>query len=102
MTATAVFLTIAVALGLGSGAVFALVGRRAPAASVGAITGFVGAAGGLGGFVPPLVMGAVFQMTGSFVVGWLLLALVALGGVAFTRTRLRSGARSVTDHGGVR
>lgn len=89
VVAAGVFLAIAVALGLGSGAVFALVGRAAPAPSVGAVTGFVGAAGGLGGFAPPLVMGAVFQTTGSFVIGWLLLALVAAGGVAYTRHRFR-------------
>jgi MFS transporter, NNP family, nitrate/nitrite transporter len=92
LVATGVFLAVAVALGLGSGAVFALVGRRAPEASVGAVTGFVGAAGGLGGFVPPLVMGAVFQTTGSFVIGWLLLARVAAGGLVHTWRRFLAGS----------
>ncbi len=102
VTATGVFLAVAVALGLGSGAVFALVGRRAPAASVGTVTGFVGAAGGLGGFVPPLVMGAVFQTTGSFLIGWLLLALVAAGGLAYTRQRFRPEAATVAGLDGHR
>jgi MFS transporter, NNP family, nitrate/nitrite transporter len=95
--AAAAFLAVGVALGAGSGAVFALVGRRAPPASVGAVTGFVGAAGGLGGFVPPLVMGVGFQTTGSFTVGWLLLALVAAGGLVHTRRRFRPEAAAVDD-----
>ena len=57
---TAAFLGMAAALGAGTGAVFALVARLVPADRVGAVTGVVGAAGGLGGFFPPLVMGAVY------------------------------------------
>jgi NNP family nitrate/nitrite transporter-like MFS transporter len=75
--ATAPFLAIAASLGLGNGAVFALVGRGVPAERVGAVTGFVGAAGGLGGFVPPLVMGSVYASTGSYLIGLLLLAAVS-------------------------
>jgi NNP family nitrate/nitrite transporter-like MFS transporter len=74
---TAAFLAMAAALGAASGAVFALVAQRAPADRVGAVTGLVGAAGGLGGFVPPLVMGAVYGRYGSYATG-----LVALGAVA--------------------
>ena len=50
--ATVAFLAMAAALGLGNGAVFALVGTRVLAAQVGSVTGLVGAAGGLGGFLP--------------------------------------------------
>ena len=57
------FLSMAAALGAGSGAVFALVALLAPADKVGSVTGVVGAAGGLGGFVPPLVMGSVYGAT---------------------------------------
>jgi hypothetical protein len=46
--------------------------------SVGAVTGLVGAAGGLGGFFPPLVLGAVRQATGSFTPGFVLLALFSI------------------------
>jgi len=42
------------------------------------VTGLVGAAGGLGGFFPPLVLGIVRQHTGSFVLGFVLLGLFAL------------------------
>ena len=69
-------LTMAVALGLGTGAVFKLVAQWFPA-DVGAVTGVVGAAGGLGGFFPPLVMALVKSLWGNYIVGFVLLAAVA-------------------------
>jgi NNP family nitrate/nitrite transporter-like MFS transporter len=91
---TIAFLAMAAALGVGSGATFALVARSAPASQVGSVTGLVGAAGGLGGFVPPLVMSGVHERTGSYGPGLLLLALVAVGCLALTLTRVRSTARA--------
>jgi MFS transporter, NNP family, nitrate/nitrite transporter len=74
---TIAFLTIAGFLGLGNGAVFKLVpqyfGKEA-----GTVTGLVGAAGGLGGFFPPLVMGLFKTLFGSYALGYLLLASVAV------------------------
>ncbi len=81
---TVAFLSMAAALGAGAGAVFALVARRSPAGTVGSVTGVVGAAGGLGGFVPPLLMGSIYGSSGSYAVGLLLLALVAVLALAFT------------------
>jgi NNP family nitrate/nitrite transporter-like MFS transporter len=92
--ATVAFLTMAAALGLGNGAVFALVGTRVPVAQVGSVTGLVGAAGGLGGFLPPIVMGLVYQATGDYAIGLMLLSDVALAGLVFTAWRLRSGAEA--------
>ncbi|GAA0454843.1 MFS transporter [Actinoplanes capillaceus] len=74
---TIAFLSMAAALGAGSGATFALVAQLTPAAQVGSVTGIVGAAGGLGGFVPPLVMGGIYQRLDSYALGLILLALVA-------------------------
>ena len=45
---------------------------------VGAVTGVVGAAGGLGGFFPTLVMGIVKAATGGYALGFALMALVAV------------------------
>jgi NNP family nitrate/nitrite transporter-like MFS transporter len=59
--AGAAFIVMALFLGLGTGGVFAWVAELAPAERVGSITGIVGAAGGLGGFFPPLVMGATYN-----------------------------------------
>jgi NNP family nitrate/nitrite transporter-like MFS transporter len=88
---TIAFLSMAAALGAGSGATFALVARAAPAARVGAVTGLVGAAGGLGGFVPPLVMGSIYGRTESYGPGLALLAVVAVGTLLLTLTVVRAG-----------
>ncbi len=69
-------LGMALAIGLGNGAVFKLVPEFFPQ-SVGAVTGLVGAAGGLGGFFPPLLVGALYQVTGTFSWGFALLATFA-------------------------
>lgn len=71
---TGAFLLMAIGLGVGSGAVFALVAQESEPGQVGSITGFVGAAGGLGGFVPPLLLGALWAATQEYRVGLLLLA----------------------------
>ena len=77
-------LIMAVALGLGTGAVFKLVPQWFPD-RVGAVTGVVGAAGGLGGFFPPLVMGVVKGATGGYALGFVLMALVAVACLAVLR-----------------
>ena len=81
---TVAFLGLAASLGGSSGAVFALVAILAPPQRVGAVTGVVGAAGGLGGFVPPLVMGLIYGLTSDYSLGLALLAVVATGTAAFT------------------
>jgi NNP family nitrate/nitrite transporter-like MFS transporter len=73
---TAACLTMAVFLGLGTGAVFKLVPEWFPD-RVGSVTGVVGAAGGLGGFFPPLVMAIVKSATDSYALGFVLMAGVA-------------------------
>lgn len=71
------FIAMAAAMGLGMGAVFAWVGPSTPKDKVGAVTGVVAAAGGLGGYFPPLVMGATYQAeTNSYSLGLWLLVLV--------------------------
>ncbi|HEU5388749.1 MAG TPA: MFS transporter, partial [Streptosporangiaceae bacterium] len=89
---TIAFLVMAAALGAAAGAVFALVAQRAPAQQVGAVTGVVGAAGGLGGFVPPLVMGGIYGASGSYGWGLVALAIVAAGAAAYSAV---SGRRPV-------
>ncbi|MBE9375703.1 MFS transporter [Saccharopolyspora sp. HNM0983] len=89
---TIAFLGLGIVLGAGSGAVFALVARLAPAEEVGAVTGLVGAAGGLGGFFPPLVMGAIYGMQHDYGWGFVLLAAAALGCAVLTFTAVRREA----------
>jgi NNP family nitrate/nitrite transporter-like MFS transporter len=66
-------------LGMGNGAVFQLVARRFPE-EIGVITGVVGAAGGLGGFVLPNGLGSLRQLTPSYGGGFLAFALVGVSG----------------------
>jgi NNP family nitrate/nitrite transporter-like MFS transporter len=70
------FLGMAI-LGLGNGAVFQLVPLRFPR-EIGVVTGVVGAAGGLGGFFLPNLLGSCKQLTGAFTVGFLLFGLIGL------------------------
>lgn len=71
------FIGLASAMGLGMGAVYAWIGPTAPKDKVGAVAGVVAAAGGLGGYFPPLVMGATYNPeTNSYWLGLWLLVLV--------------------------
>jgi NNP family nitrate/nitrite transporter-like MFS transporter len=64
-------------LGMGNGAVFQLVPLRFPK-EIGIITGIVGAAGGVGGFFLPTVLGTLKQWTDTFAGGFALFAGGAL------------------------
>jgi len=64
-------------LGVGNGAVFALVPKHFPAVT-GTVTGLVGAMGGLGGFLPPLLLGGFRDSLGAIWPGFVLLALASL------------------------
>jgi NNP family nitrate/nitrite transporter-like MFS transporter len=68
----------AAALGLGNGAVFKLVPEYFPK-ETGTVTGLVGAFGGLGGFFPPLELGLIKDVTGTYTFGFLLLSAFAVG-----------------------
>lgn len=84
------FVVLAAFLGLGTGGVFAWVAQLAPPERVGTVTGVVGAAGGLGGYFPPLVMGATYGvLLPGFGVGLGLLALTALGAFVFSRVGIK-------------
>ena len=58
------------ALGMGNGAVFQLVPQRFPE-RIGLVTGIVGAAGGLGGFFLPTLLGMTRDYTGGYAAGLL-------------------------------
>jgi len=96
----AAFLSMAAALGCGSGATFALVARATEPAKVGGVTGLVGAAGGLGGFVPPLLMGFIYGRTDSYTIGLLMLSVTAALTLALTLTVVRRTAAASDPVGG--
>jgi NNP family nitrate/nitrite transporter-like MFS transporter len=87
------FVAMAALLGIGTGGVFAWVALRAPARQVGSVAGVVGAAGGLGGFFPPLVMGATYDQTNhDYTTGLVLLSITAVIAFVFVLVRLRRPA----------
>jgi MFS transporter, NNP family, nitrate/nitrite transporter len=94
---TIAFLGMAAGLGAAAGGVFAFVGKLAPPDKVGSVTGIVGAAGGLGGFFPPLIMGSVYAIEGSYAIGLMLLSNVALAAAVFTWLRLSPTALAMRD-----
>jgi NNP family nitrate/nitrite transporter-like MFS transporter len=67
-------------LGMGNGAVFQVVPIRFPQ-HVGLVTGVVGAAGGLGGFFLPTMLGAIKGLTGSYGAGLTMAAVIVAAGL---------------------
>ena len=98
---TVAFLVMAAALGAGSGATFALIAAVTEPSRVGGVTGLVGAAGGLGGFVPPLIMGYVYGRTESYAIGLWLLAITAVLTLLLTLTVVRRTAEAHAAGGGL-
>jgi NNP family nitrate/nitrite transporter-like MFS transporter len=90
---TIAFLAMAAALGSGSGATFALIATVTDPARVGGVSGLVGAAGGLGGFVPPLIMGYVYGQTDSYAIGLWMLSVTAALTLVVTLTIVRRTAQ---------
>lgn len=87
------FILMAVMMGMGAGSVFAWVAVASPPARVGAVTGLVGAAGGLGGFFPPLLMGATYnEATRSYTIGLTMLVIAATAACLFTIFGIRRTA----------
>ncbi len=79
------------ALGMGNGAVFQIVPQRFQK-EIGVVTGVVGAAGGLGGFFLPSILGFFKGLTGSYGAGFLLFgsaAFLCLGALALVQRAWR-------------
>ncbi|MGG1675460.1 nitrate/nitrite transporter [Neobacillus sp. NRS-1170] len=60
-------------LGMGNGAVFQLVPQRFRE-EIGMVTGIVGAAGGIGGFFVPNILGSLKQISGTYSTGFIVIA----------------------------
>lgn len=90
LTLAALMLAMA-GLGLGNGAVFQLVPKRF-GRNVGLATGVTGAAGGLGGFLLPAMMGIERELTGSYGPGFVIYA-VSLAYMFLCLQALQSGWR---------
>ena len=89
--ALAVLMFSMMALGVGNGAVFQLAPQRF-GREIGVITGLVGMTGGIGGFYLASSLGWAKQLTGSYQLGLLAfagLALMALAGLTGVKARWR-------------
>ena len=87
-------------LGMANGAVFQLVPQRF-ASRMGIITGVVGAAGGLGGFFLPSILGAAKDATGTYATGLTLFA-VAFAVGSFVLLELGSRWSSTRQEGAMK
>jgi NNP family nitrate/nitrite transporter-like MFS transporter len=95
--ALAVFLIVMAAFGMGDGAVFQLIPIRF-GNEIGMVTGFVGMAGGVGGFYLASSLGFSKQLTGSYQAGFLIfaaLALIAFAGLQAVKRRWRASYGSI-------
>ena len=79
--ATPLFIAALALLGAGNGSVFQLVPLRFQR-EIGVITGLVGAAGGLGGFFLPSLLGLMKDLTGTYASGFVVLAALCLWGMS--------------------
>ncbi|MEA3119366.1 MAG: transporter, family, nitrate/nitrite transporter [Paraburkholderia sp.] len=95
-----VLVCLYLAFGLGNGATFQLVPHRWKG-KTGLLSGVVGAAGGIGGFYLPVVMGIVKESTGSYQMGFVtfgtLAACACATVVALRRQWLVWAAPGATD-----
>jgi NNP family nitrate/nitrite transporter-like MFS transporter len=81
------------AMGFGNGAVFQVVSTKFPK-QMGIASGVVGAAGGFGGFLLPLCLGSLKDLTGTFQSGLWLFSAVAVIAAVMVRTALQQGGVS--------
>jgi NNP family nitrate/nitrite transporter-like MFS transporter len=92
VVALSLFVVAMLALGMGNGAIFQLVPQRFRD-EIGVMTGLVGMAGGVGGFYLASSLGFAKQATGSYELGFLIfagLAVVALIGLTSVKKRWRT------------
>ena len=96
--ALAIVIPVMAALGMGNGAVFQLVPQRFRK-EIGVMTGLVGMAGGVGGFYLAASLGYIKQSTGSYQIGLMIfagLAVLAIIGLSGVKTRWRTTWGSAT------
>lgn len=99
VTSLIVFYIIGVCLGTGNGVVYKLVAEYFPK-DTGTVGGLVGAAGGLGGFFLPIILGTIRDYTNNYSLGFIFVSLVCLMCLSFmeekTLTSMSKGAVSTT------
>lgn len=82
VTSLMVFYIMGTCLGIGNGVVYKLVAEYFPK-DTGAVGGLVGAAGGLGGFFLPIILGTIKDYTNNYSLGYIFVSLVCLMCLSF-------------------
>ncbi|RID88235.1 NarK/NasA family nitrate transporter [Peribacillus asahii] len=82
-------------LGMGNGAVFQLVPQRFQK-EIGVITGIVGAAGGVGGFFLPNLLGSLKQITGTYAAGFTVYACIGIAALILLIVAQHSWKRALS------
>ncbi|AVS64799.1 MFS transporter [Paracidovorax avenae] len=101
---TGLMFVLGIAMAFGKASVFKYISDDYPA-NIGAISGIVGLAGGLGGFVLPILFGVLLDWTGVRSSAFMLMygvVWVSLAWMYFTEVRhtdVMDARRSATDHG---
>lgn len=88
-------MTIAV-MGFGNGVIFQVVSEWFPK-DIGLASGLVGAAGGIGGFLVPIGFGLLRESTGTFVFGFIGLAVVSTAAAMTVSPALRWRPRAIAQ-----
>ena len=89
-------LAIAIVAGMGNGLIFKLVPQYFNK-QAGIVNGIVSMMGGLGGFFPPLLLSAIYSVTGQYSIGFMLLSEVALASLVLIVWMVYSGRLGVAD-----
>jgi len=76
------FYVMGICLGTGNGVVYKLVAEYFPK-DTGTVGGLVGAAGGLGGFFLPIILGTLRDYTNNYYLGFIFVSLVCLMCLSF-------------------
>jgi len=97
------FIIAMLIFGIANGAIFQVIPTRFPR-EVGIFTGFVGAAGGFGGFFLPNILGIFKEMTGSYALGFWWIGATYIAALVITvwlqhawkKTSIKESATSLT------
>lgn len=90
ITSLVVFYIMGICLGTGNGVVYKLVAEYFPK-DTGTVGGLVGAAGGLGGFFLPVILGTIKDYTNNYSLGFIFASLVCLMCLSFMEEKTLTG-----------
>lgn len=94
--AVGVFILLVAVMGFGNGVIFQIVSEWFPR-EIGLASGLVGAAGGIGGFFVPIWFGLLRERTGTFMSGFVGLALVSVAAALTVNPALRGHMRRLAQ-----